>query len=51
MTEDTPIYDSVMRDMRMADPRLCTVCHRYPLSEPGSRGLGGALCLVCIYDL
>jgi hypothetical protein len=49
-TSDTPIFDSVLDDMTRPDD-LCTVCDKRPLHAPGSRGLGGALCLVCIYDL
>lgn len=29
----------------------CVVCVKRPQFAPGSRGLGGALCLVCFYDL
>lgn len=46
---ETPIFDSVLNDMTR--PHRCTVCRKWPLADPGSRGLGGALCLVCIYDL
>lgn len=30
---------------------MCSVCEKRPVECDGSRGLGGALCLVCIYDL
>ena len=30
---------------------LCVVCHVRPQFAPGSRGIGGALCMVCYYDL
>ena len=29
----------------------CVVCNIRPRFEPGSAGGGGALCLVCLYDL
>lgn len=28
----------------------CTVCGKRPLQDPGSSGLGGALCLICIIN-
>lgn len=32
-------------------PLLCTVCKKRFMMEPGSRGIGGALCRFCYYDL
>lgn len=29
----------------------CIVCKKRPQFGPGSLGLGGAICLVCYYDL
>lgn len=29
----------------------CTVCQKRYVFEPGSKGIGGALCLSCYYDL
>jgi len=29
----------------------CTVCHKRYVIEPGSKGIDGALCRVCYYDL
>lgn len=29
----------------------CGVCTRRPVFDPGSKGIGGALCQVCYYDL
>lgn len=30
---------------------LCTACGKRPVMTEGSQGIGGALCLVCYYDL
>lgn len=30
---------------------VCIVCGKYPQFEPGSSGIGGALCMPCYYDL
>jgi hypothetical protein len=40
--EDTPLPNTAP---------MCIVCGERPQFEPGSRGIGGALCLVCYYDL
>jgi hypothetical protein len=48
---DTPIYARLVSEFRWRGVEMCTVCGKYPLSDPGSPGLGGALCLVCVYDL
>jgi hypothetical protein len=31
--------------------KMCEVCEKRPVDSDGSAGLGGVLCIVCIYEL
>lgn len=30
---------------------MCRVCQKRPMFDPGSKGPGGMICMVCYYDL
>lgn len=43
------VRDAIILDL--PEVPMCKACQKRPVSIPGSRGIEGALCLPCYYDL